>query len=45
MHLEQTIGIHDIIGKHDAKKSSILKNGIGIEGQKSMQTSKKHGSK
>ena len=26
----------------DVKKSSILKNGIGIKGQKSMQTSKKH---
>ena len=26
----------------DVKKSSILKNGIGIEGQKSMQTSKKY---
>ena len=29
----------------DVKKSSILKNGIGIEGQKSTQTSKKYGSK
>ena len=26
----------------DVKKSSILKNGIGIEGQKGTQTSKKH---
>ena len=25
MYIEQTIGIHDIIGKHDVRKSSILK--------------------
>ena len=31
-----------ILSLDDVKKSSILKNGIGIEGQKSTQTSKKY---
>ena len=45
VYIRQTTRAHGITTKYildDVKKSSILKNGIGIEGKKSTQTSKKY---